>query len=163
MKDTINKDAIIIDIDGTLMNINHRRRETPDGKFDWDYFNNISHIARDRPNNWCVEILKRFIHSYMADYEDPNLIFVSGRKEKLRDITLSQIKNAINGTEDDGVQLFMRKDGDNRKDSIVKSEIYHEHIKDKYNVLFVIDDRQQVVDMWRELGLTALQCDKGDF
>jgi len=27
----------------------------------------------------------------------------------------------------------------------------------------VIDDRKQVVDMWRELGLVCLQVDKGEF
>lgn len=42
---------------------------------------------------------------------------------------------------------------DTRCDTIVKREIYEEHIKDKYNVLFVIDDRVKVVDMWREQWL----------
>ena len=34
---------------------------------------------------------------------------------------------------------------------------------DKDQVLCVFDDRQKVVDMWRELGLTCMQVDKGDF
>ena len=33
----------------------------------------------------------------------------------------------------------------------------------KYNVHFVLDDRQQVVDMWRSLGLTVFQVAEGDF
>ena len=28
----------------------------------------------------------------------------------------------------------------------------------KEDILFVVDDRQKVVDMWREEGLTCLQC-----
>jgi hypothetical protein len=59
--------------------------------------------------------------------------------------------------------LYMRKTGDMRKDSIMKDEIYRQHIEGKYNVKFVLDDRQQVVDMWRGLGLTVFQVDEGDF
>jgi hypothetical protein len=57
----------------------------------------------------------------------------------------------------------MRQTDDNRKDSIIKEEIYDAHIRGKYNVLFVLDDRDQVVQMWRSLGLTVLQCNEGDF
>ena len=59
--------------------------------------------------------------------------------------------------------LHLRKNNDYRKDSIVKKEMY-DTIKDTHDVLWVIDDRQQVVDMWRDdLGLTVLQVAKGDF
>lgn len=30
-------------------------------------------------------------------------------------------------------------------------------------ILFVVDDRDQTVNMWRNNGITCLQCDKGDF
>jgi hypothetical protein len=51
----------------------------------------------------------------------------------------------------------------NRKDAIMKEELYRQHIEGKYNIKFVLDDRQQVVDMWRGLGLTVFQVDEGDF
>ena len=57
----------------------------------------------------------------------------------------------------------MRSTEDNRKDAVVKREIYDNWIKDKYNVLAVFDDRNQCVDMWRGLGLTCLQVDYGNF
>ena len=57
----------------------------------------------------------------------------------------------------------MRKNGYNKKDSIVKKEIFDEYIKDKYYVEFILDDRNQVVDMWREMGLTCLQVAEGNF
>lgn len=60
-------------------------------------------------------------------------------------------------------ELHMRKPGDNRDDAIVKEEMFDEFIRDQYNVLFVVDDRQRVVDMWRRLGLTCLQCNYGSF
>jgi hypothetical protein len=57
----------------------------------------------------------------------------------------------------------MRVTGDKKKDSALKEEIYNKYIKGKYNVLFVLDDRQKVVDKWRELGLTCLQVNSGNF
>ena len=60
--------------------------------------------------------------------------------------------------------LTLRKYRDFRKDDAVKKEMYKKLIQNKYNILYVIDDRQQVVDMWRDdLGLTTLQVGKGDF
>ncbi len=59
--------------------------------------------------------------------------------------------------------LMMRKQGDFRRDSIVKKEIYDNDIKGKFDVEFVLDDRQQVVDMWREIGLKCLQVAPGNF
>ena len=57
----------------------------------------------------------------------------------------------------------MRTDRDFREDSIVKFEIFKEHIQDQFDVKIVLDDRQRVVDMWRGQGLRVLQVDKGDF
>ena len=48
-------------------------------------------------------------------------------------------------------ELYMRKTDDVRRDSIIKEELYNEHIKDKYNVNMVFDDRPQVIRMWRGL------------
>lgn len=59
--------------------------------------------------------------------------------------------------------LFMRADGDGRKDAVVKRELFDKHVRHEYNVVAVLDDRQQVVDMWRSLGLTCLQVAPGDF
>jgi len=59
--------------------------------------------------------------------------------------------------------MLMRKDDDTRQDYIIKEELYKEGIKPHYKVLFVVDDRQQVVDAWRKLGLTCLQCAHGNY
>ncbi len=53
--------------------------------------------------------------------------------------------------------LLMREGGDQRLDSIVKREIYLRDIEPFYRVLFVVDDRPQVVATWQELGLPVLQ------
>jgi hypothetical protein len=57
----------------------------------------------------------------------------------------------------------MRKYGDYRKDYVVKREIYEQLIAPDYDILCVLDDRNSVVDMWREIGLTCLQVAPGDF
>ena len=60
-------------------------------------------------------------------------------------------------------ELHMRKTGDSRKDCIVKKEIFDAEIKDKYYIEFILDDRDQVVKMWRSMGLTCLQVADGNF
>jgi hypothetical protein len=57
----------------------------------------------------------------------------------------------------------MRKADDYRKDSIIKKEIYDNDIFPRYNVLFVYDDRNQVVEMWRGLGVKVFQVELGNF
>lgn len=59
--------------------------------------------------------------------------------------------------------LMMRKEGDFRRDSIVKKEIYDNDIKGRFDVEFVLDDRSSVVTMWREIGLKCLQVAPGNF
>jgi len=53
--------------------------------------------------------------------------------------------------------LFMREGGDQRVDSTVKREIFQRHIEPFFDVRYVIDDRPQVVQAWRDLGLHVLQ------
>jgi hypothetical protein len=60
-------------------------------------------------------------------------------------------------------QLFMRKTDDFRKDAIIKEEIYQNEIEGKYNVLFILDDRNSVCDFWRSKGLVCFQVAPGDF
>ena len=83
-----------------------------------------------------------------------------------RAIKFINSKETIKWLNDNGIKfddLYMRFTNDLRKDSIVKQEIYEMCIKDKYNVLFVLDDRDQVVNMWREQGLKCLQVAEGNF
>ena len=57
-------------------------------------------------------------------------------------------------------KIYMRKQDDIRKDSIVKKEIYDENIKWKYNVFCVFDDRPQVVEMRRNEWLFVFDCNQ---
>jgi hypothetical protein len=53
--------------------------------------------------------------------------------------------------------LFMREGGDFRQDSEVKHEILHRDILPHFDVLFAVDDRPQVIDVWRTHGIPVLQ------
>lgn len=88
-----------------------------------------------------------------------SLIFMSGREDKYREPSVKFLDNCGWSS----YPLYMRATGDFRKDSIVKRELFDAHIRGKYNVLFVLDDRDQVVKMWRELGLTCFQVAEGSF
>jgi hypothetical protein len=59
--------------------------------------------------------------------------------------------------------LLMRPEGNMEKDAIIKERLFRQHIEGKFCVEFVIDDRDQVVRMWRDLGLRCLQVADGDF
>lgn len=90
------------------------------------------------------------------------IIFISGRSETARADTEAWIDRHLPGVCPIG--LHMRADGDIRKDAIVKRELYDANIHEQYEVVVVLDDRDQVVSLWRkELGLPCFQVAYGDF
>jgi len=132
--------AIIVDIDGTIAKMGDR------SPYDW------SKVGLDD------------IHRDVVDLVDDigllrSIILVSGRDESCREQTLAWL--ARNNIRYD--ILHMRPAGNNEKDTIIKERIYREHIEGKYNVKYVLDDRDAVVSMWRSLGLRCLQVAPGDF
>jgi hypothetical protein len=59
--------------------------------------------------------------------------------------------------------LLMRREKDHRDDTIVKKEMYEDVVEGIHEVLFVLDDRDKVVKMWRGLGLKCFQVAEGNF
>ena len=126
--------AIICDLDGTLALMNGRN------PFD------ASKCDEDEINNPVANVLRNY---KKLGYE---ILLVSGREDRYKDPTLRFLEKY----EIEYDALIMRKTKDSRKDSVIKTEIYNESIKDKYFVEFVLDDRNQVVDTWR--NDLKLQC-----
>lgn len=141
-------DCIIVDIDGTLAHMT--------GRSPYDY----SKVHTDAVDANIREIVQRY---YRRDINEETastfVVVLSGRTDDCKTETESWLK--ANSIPYD--LIYMRAAGDNRKDSIVKNELYQANIKGKFNVRFVLDDRQQVVDMWRKIGLKCLQVEPGDF
>ncbi len=131
--------AVIVDIDGTLAFMDWKRSP-------YDY----SKVGGDRVNNKLLSLLSSL---------DATIFIVSGRKSECRKETEEWLK-------DNWVlyhKLFMRLDDDTRDDATVKEEIYKQNIEGKYNVLWVFDDRDRVVKMWRKQELPCYQVYYGNF
>ena len=140
----MHKKAIIVDIDGTVA-----FRDPVFGRDPYDY----SLVRTDMPNEPVIAILQGL---WEAGFK---LVFVSARDDSCFNDTYRWLVEYCPPF----VKLLMRKTGDKRPDDEVKREIYDKHIKFDYDVVAVFDDRNKVVKMWRELGLTCLQVAEGNF
>jgi predicted kinase len=137
--------CVIVDIDGTVADKGNRIA------YEW------SKVGEDIPKLNIIRLVK------ILKSEGYEIIFFSGRDAVCRPQTLEWLCQHFEW-QPTHFQLYMRNENDNRKDSLIKKELFEAQVKDKYFVDFVIDDRNQVVDMWRmELGLVCLQVDYGDF
>jgi len=149
------KDIVIFDLDGTLANIQDRVKHCTikEGKLDWEKFYNPDFIEYDKPNPDIIE-LNRSLHK--SGYE---IHILSGRSDRTRGVTEKWLY-------DNGVEWhhLMMRDEENLylKDSELKRNWLQKFYKKEY-ILFIVDDRKQVVDMWREEGLTCLQVAEGNF
>lgn len=152
LKININKKTIIFDIDGTIADIKHRRTFLESDIPNWKSFN--EHMGHDAVNHPIAELYRTLWASNKY-----NIILVSGRSESYRKLT----EQWLTWNEIPFSNIIMRQDGDSRADHIIKEEILTKLQKDNHSILFVVDDRQQVVDMWRKNGVPCLQCDYGDF
>lgn len=140
--------AIIVDLDGTLA-LHHGRNPFDYSKLMEDWLNAPIYNL----------IMDKVMAVHMLTGSVIKILLVSGRDSVARSDTESWLR--LNHVKYD--QLWMRPERDMRKDVIVKDEIYRREIEGKYNIACVFDDRNQVVEYWRSLGLTCLQVQDGDF
>ena len=142
----------LFDIDGTLATIDHRRPLLDGEKPNWKAFNSL--MGDDTPNQPVVELYKT-----LWDSKKYQLILVSGRSEDHRRITETWlIWNSIPFD-----RLMMRPYNDFSPDFEVKQRILDQLRIEGYEISFVVDDRDSVVEMWRSNGITCLQCAEGKF
>lgn len=139
--------CIIVDIDGTLAHMN--------GRSPYDY----SKVSTDIVDPHVAEIVRKYAQRDIQELPDTYIIVVSGRESGCFTETTQWLKDNYIPYD----EIYMRAEGDMRDDRIVKKELYEANIKPRYNVKFVLDDRDRVVKMWREEGLKVLQVAEGDF
>lgn len=143
---------IVFDIDGTLADVTHRQ-----------------HYLRVKPKNWKawekglkndtpIETTVFMYHTLKT--AGNRIVVATGRLEKERMDTLEWLKTKCGIVPE---KLYMRADGDYRDDGIVKGEMLDAMHEDGYDPTIVYDDRNRVVKMWRERGLTCYQTQDGDF
>jgi len=172
------KNTVIFDLDGTLANIDARRLKagSPSGKtptpskMDWDVFFDPDNIKLDTPNDPVIKMAQLF------KKDGFKIVIFSGRNDRSFDTTKQWLKKFDVPFD----LLVMRPDkfksdswpiadgnpatSDMRfmPDDILKKKMLDTFV-DINDVFLVVDDRQKVVDMWRDLGLNTFQVAPGDF
>lgn len=170
------KDTIICDLDGTIA-LDEARAEQylrkPHGekcaenpkntipgyqplctcgwKRDWEGY--FAACEGDEPNWPVIELLKLY---WAAGY---NIRLLTGRDEGTRVFTerwLGQYGVPYHS-------LVMRPVGERTDDHILKPILARENGWYQESVVFVLEDRQRVVDAWRSLGYTCFQVAPGNF
>lgn len=133
--------AWIVDFDGTIA------RMTDRGPFDWHK------VDEDAPIEHAIQLV-RDLHQ-----AGQKIIIISGRDGTAEAGSREWLK-VWNVPYDD---FILREAGDSRKDFVFKNEIYETRIKGKYFISGCLDDRHQVVQHYRKLGLFVAQVDNGLF
>lgn len=145
------QNVIIADLDGTISLVDHRRHFVEGEKKDWQAF--YQACIEDGANQPVIELLDRMSRDGFI------INIFSGREESVRKQTEFWLHNEFVPYD----SLLMRPTGDYTPDDQLKRDWLYLNADLKDKVLFVLDDRQKVVDMWRQEGLTCFQVAKGDF
>ena len=133
----------IFDVDGTLMDINHRRKYVEGEQKDWKKFFEYMQFDTIRDD---VFQLAHALHE--SGYV---IIVCSGRNERHRELTEQQLAFGKLKYQ----ALMMRADDDYRPDWEVKREMLAEIRNSGFDPKISVDDRPSVVMMWRDHGLTC--------
>lgn len=135
--------AWLVDIDGTLAS-KHPDRDIYDGS--------LAHM--DNVHEDVAELVR------VLSSNGHTIIIMTGRGAEHREVTVAWL-NANNIPWD---AIHTRPAGDSRRDDVVKHELFWEHVApENYRIAGVLDDRNQVVEMWRGMGLTCFQVAEGNF
>ncbi|MDN6239785.1 AAA family ATPase [Corynebacterium variabile] len=134
--------CVLVDIDGTLAHHNELR-----SPYDWE------RVSQDTVDE-SVRDTVQDIHAAGV-----RLVIMSGRDEVCRPETTEWL--ARHGIPWD--ELHMRPTGDQRSDWMVKDALVRAHIQGRFHIRYCLDDRQQVVDHYRAIGLKVFQVQPGDF
>ncbi|MBI4179350.1 hypothetical protein HY522_08015 [bacterium] len=139
---------LICNIDGTIADNGHRRRERADGTFDWDYFLRPDLISQDRSFPYCREVLNRLGARHP-------LILLSGREERFRSITRSWL--AEQGLPAPS-KLYLRADGDRRSSTEFKSDILSRIVEHAHEAVSFVDDNEEMEDVCSRFGVRLLRA-----
>lgn len=135
---------VIVDIDGTCANGEHREIHLQGDRKDWKTYYSLLHL--DEP-------IQHVIDHVNILYKDHIILMVSGRPDTYQHETLKWLRETakINFN-----HLFMRAGSDRREDSIIKLEILDKLPAE--NIVLVLDDRPRVCRAWESRGLNVEWC-----
>lgn len=144
--------CVIFDMDGTLADVAERRAKYMEQeKPNWKEWN--ASIGEEPPNAPLAALARILYNAGMK------IVVCTGREDIYQYRTeMWLLLNDIPSHE-----VYCRKAKDTRPDDVVKSELLDKILANGLKPLFVVDDRDKVVAMWRERGLVCLQCAPGPF
>lgn len=158
---------IVVDLDGTLCNSAHRDHLAVAGQ--WDEFHGL--LSDDEPHT-DVKDLVAALGLGLWPHMDLEIIALTGRNEKYRMMTEAWLLKHSVAVD----YLLMRPDFDWRPDVKLKPELLHEFISNntegpvdsihelaKSQVWFILEDRDKVVEEWRNLGFRCWQTQPGGY
>ena len=133
--------CIVIDMDSTMC-FNTTKRP-------WFGEGAAEGMLNDVPNTGMCDMIRKL-------QEDFVIVVATGRDTTQEVVTKEWLaKQGINADE-----FYFRTNKDYRKGVVVKKEQI-EAILEKYDIVAIFDDCEPIVDMYREMGLTVLQPNKG--
>lgn len=138
----MNRQVVLWDLDGTLCDTrwrdDHARRKA------WADFH--AGIPKDQAFPHMLFLLRALVNN------GAHILFLTARPELYRKQTESWIREVAQVF---AFTLRMRKEGDFRSASIVKSELLDEHLErhPTDEILFALEDHAPVVVMWRSRGI----------
>ena len=149
----MDKKILIFELDGTLALIDKRRDvSTKDnGKMDCGKFFDPDMIDLDDPNTPVITMANLLSSTH-------RIWILSGRSDVTQQATIDWLAKYDVHYD----HLVMRPQNHLYMPDNQLKQIWLDSIG-KDNVAMVFDDRQQVVDMWRQNGLTCFQVADGDF
>lgn len=145
----VDAEVVVFDIDGTLADTSARVHHVRSKPKNWKAF--FAAMSEDKAVHAIVRLCN-LVHDAGV-----RVVLCSGRPEEYRERTVEWL--AREGVRYD--ELRLRRHGDRRSDTIAKREMLAGI--DPAKILFVVEDRASVVDMWRAMGLVCLQCAPGEF
>lgn len=148
----------IFDIDGTLASAEHRLHHITGEKKDWSAF--FDACDQDTPIPHMVNLFRAIWIG-----TDSIVLFCTGRSDDVKAKTVHWLNEQLlpPGHEFDSGDVYMRKAGDHRADTVVKAELLDQIRADGYEPVMVFEDRKQCVDLWRSRGIPCCQVAPGDF
>lgn len=140
-------DAVIADLDGTLVDVSSISHLVEGEDRDFHAFHAGSKDCPPRPE--VVEAVRA------AHAAGRAVLVVTSREFIWRDLTLDWLQEHDVPYD----QLVMRIVGDYRPDHVVKAEMLDQLEKDGYAVLEAWEDSADIVELWRSRGVTVHAVD----
>lgn len=149
---TTSKPIVVCDLDGTLSDGSHRLHLLPTENLhlteSWREFNRAA--AGDSPIKSTIAVINGLWVSGFA------IVILTGRSDEVRYETCKWLNE--NGVKFD--EIIMRRQEDNRKDTVIKEEALRAIGLD--NIVCAFDDSPNVVKHFRSLGITTYQVTEYD-